>query len=204
MTRRFGPIAHAVATPSDALPRRHQALTVNRARLFILPAVLAIALIAAGCSNSPKASSTASSLISHGLTAESSGNTQQAVHDFRSAATRDHSDAVPYYDLGVLYQRVLHDSAQAATAYKHALSIRPKYTAALFNLAMLDTLNQPQSAMNLYNELLLQNPKNAQASFNLGLLLINQNQPTPGHTLLKKAIALDPALAKQLPAGITP
>jgi Flp pilus assembly protein TadD len=177
---------------------------INRARVVLIPAILTVALLAASCGGSPSASSTARSLISQGLTAESSGNTQQAVHDFRAAAATDRTDAVPYYELGVLYQRVLHNSAQAATAYKMALSIRPKYSAALFNLAMVDTPSQPQAAMNLYNELILLNPKNADAEFNLGLLLINQLQPVPGHTLLKKAIALDPALAKQVPAGITP
>jgi superkiller protein 3 len=126
------------------------------------------------------------------------------VHDFLAAAAQDHSDAVPYYDLGVLYERELHDPAQAVTAYKMALSIRPKYAAAMFNLAVVDTSSQPQASENLYNELILLNPKDAQAAFNLGLLLINQLQPVPGHTLLKKAIALDPALAKQVPAGITP
>jgi Tfp pilus assembly protein PilF len=74
----------------------------------------------------------------------------------------------------------------------------------MFNLAVVDTKSQPQAAMNLYNELLLQNPKDARVDFNLGLLLIAQSQPTPGHELLKHAVALDPALAKQLPAGVTP
>ncbi len=82
--------------------------------------------------------------------------------------------------------------------------MKPKYRSAMFNLAIVDTPNQPQSALNLYNELLLQNPKDANASFNLGLLLIAQNQPVPGHAALKRAISLDSALAARVPAGITP
>ena len=74
----------------------------------------------------------------------------------------------------------------------------------MFNLAIVDTPSQPQSAENLYNELILQNPKDANATFNLGLLLIAQNQRVPGHAALKRAIALDPALANRVPAGITP
>jgi superkiller protein 3 len=98
----------------------------------------------------------------------------------------------------------VHDPTKAAAAYKRALSLRPKYRSAMFNLAIVDTAAEPQAAMNLYNELTLQNPKDATAYFNLGLLLIAQNQPVPGHAALKKAIALDPALAKRVPAGITP
>ena len=74
----------------------------------------------------------------------------------------------------------------------------------MFNLAIIDTFTDPQGAMNLYNELTLKNPKNANAYFNLGLLLIAQNQPIPGHAELKKALSLNPALAKKLPAGIIP
>ena len=95
-------------------------------------------------------------------------------------------------------------SDKAAQAYKKALTMKPKYRSAMFNLAIVDTPNQPQSALNLYNELLLQNPKDANVSFNLGLLLIAQNQPVPGHAALKRAISLDSALAARVPAGITP
>jgi tetratricopeptide (TPR) repeat protein len=129
---------------------------------------------------------------------------QQAAADFRAAAAADHKDAVPYFQLGVLYQQRLHDPGQAATAYKEALSIKPTYWAAMFNLAIVDTPSQPQDAINLYHEIILRNPKDADATFNLGLLLIEDNQPVPGHTLLKRALALDPALAKRVPPGITP
>jgi len=169
-----------------------------------MASALAVGLLAAGCSSTPSASSAANSLISQGLYAESAGKTHQAVDDFRSAAAQDPKDAVPYYELGMLDQQVLHNSAQAATAYKRALSLEPRYRAAMLNLANIDTPNNPQAALNLYNELILQNPKDASANFSLGLLLIAQNQPVPGHVALKKAIALDPALARRVPAGITP
>jgi Flp pilus assembly protein TadD len=161
------------------------------------------ALFTASCGGSPSRSSEADSLVSKGLQAEAAERFQLAANDFRSAASKDHSDAIPYFELGVLYQRI-HDSTKAATAYKQALSLEPKYKKAMFNLAVVDTPTQPQAAMNLYNELRLQNPKDAQVDFNLGLLLIAQSQPTPGHQLLKQAVSLDPMLAKRLPAGMTP
>ena len=46
------------------------------------------------------------------------------------------------------------------------------------------------------------NANDANVNFNLGLLLIAQNQPGPGHADLKKAIQINPALASRVPAGI--
>jgi tetratricopeptide (TPR) repeat protein len=174
-----------------------------RRPVLLIAGALAVGLLAASCGSSPSSPSASDSLVSNGLQAESEGQYQQAQRDFLSAAAQERS-ATPYYDLGVLYQRDLHDPAKAAVEYKRALSIQPKNKDALFNLAVVDTPSQPQAAENIYNQLRLLYPKDAQAYFNLGVLLIQQNQPTPGHILLKKAISLDPALAKQVPAGITP
>jgi Flp pilus assembly protein TadD len=170
----------------------------------VTPAVLALGLVASSCGSSPTPSSEASALVSQGLSAESAGKTEQAKADFLAAAAKDRSDAVPYYELGALYQRVLHDSEQAQAAYKQALMLKPNYRSALFNLAVVDTPSTPQAAENLYNEIILHHPKDARALFNLGVLLIQQNQPVPGHQALKKALSLDPSLSKQVPAGITP
>lgn len=204
MTPRFERGAQSLGVPRELSPRRHLGRVANRTRVLLLvPTVVMGALIAANCGSGANPSSAADTLVSQGLRAESAQHFQLAASDFRSAATKDRSDAVPYYELGVLYER-LQDSTQAVTAYKEALSIEPKYKQAMFNLAIVDTPTQPQAAMNLYNELHLWNPKDAQVDLNLGLLLIAQLQPTPGHQFLKQAVALDPALAKQLPPGITP
>jgi Flp pilus assembly protein TadD len=186
--------------------RSHQErFPAGRAKLILAPVTVTLALLAASCggSSNPSASSDANALISQGRHAESIGDSAQAARDFRSAAASDRSNALAYYDLGALDQ-YLHDPTQAVTAYKQALSRQPKDRNAMFNLAVIDTPSEPQAAENLYNELRLLYPKDAQVDFNLGLLLIAQNQPVPGHTILKKAISLDPALAKQVPAGITP
>jgi tetratricopeptide (TPR) repeat protein len=170
---------------------------------ILVVGLVSVALLATSCGSSPSSPSASDSLVSKGLQAQSDGQYQQAQRDFLSAAAQERS-AIPYYDLGVLYQRDLHDPAKAAVEYKRALSIQPKNKNALFNLAVVDSPSQPQAAENIYNQLRLLYPKDALAYFNLGVLLIQQNQPTPGHILLKKAISLDPALAKQVPAGITP
>jgi Flp pilus assembly protein TadD len=188
----------------DNGPDKATVPAATRARLVLAPALLAGALLAAACGNTPSASSQAGSLVSKGLAAAASGNTHQAISDFRSAAAKDRGNAVPYYQLGVLYQKTLHDPTQAATAYKKALTIQPKDRDALFNLAEVDTATDPQASENLYNEILLLHPKDATTLLNLGVLLIVENQPIPGHAALKRAIALDPALAHDLPPHITP
>lgn len=195
--------ARTPATPGATLSRDRRA-TTHKARLFLALALPALALVAASCGNGPSASAQASSLVSQGVRAEATGHSQRALHYFHSAAAVDRSDAVPFYEIGVLYQRSLHDSARAATAYKRALSLDPTYRSAMFDLAIVDTPTAPQDALNLYNELLLRNPNDADVNFNLGLLLIVLKQPVPGHAALKRAVTLNPALARRLPAGITP
>ena len=74
----------------------------------------------------------------------------------------------------------------------------------MFNLATLEASSNPQNAITLYNQLLKLKPNDANVLFNLGLLLIAQNQPVTGHADLKKAISLDPSLSSRVPKGITP
>jgi tetratricopeptide (TPR) repeat protein len=202
--RDASPASACAPASLGAASSRDRRATARKVRLFLALALPGLAIVSASCGNGPTAAGQASSLVSEGVRAEATGHSQKALHDFRSAAAVDRSDAVPYYEIGVLYQRTLHDSALAATAYKRALSLDPTYRSAMFDLAIVDTPSAPQDALNLYNELLLRNPNDANVNFNLGLLLIVLKQPVPGHEALKKAVALDPALARRLPAGITP
>ena len=150
---------------------------LRRSRLLLAPALGAIALVAVACSSGGDSgtSSSASGLISQGLSAESAGQTQQAVKDFTAAVAKDPTNAIAYYDLGVIYQQNLSNSAQAATEYNKALLANPSYKPALFNLAIVDTQSDPQAAVTLYNKLLAINPKDPNVLFNLGLLMISQN-----------------------------
>jgi Flp pilus assembly protein TadD len=173
--------------------------------MLLAPAFIVLALCAVNCGGGgPSTSTSAGALVSQGLREESSGHLQQSIQDFIAATAKDHKDASAYYQLGVLYQQRLNKLIQAGVEYKHALSYKPNDTAAMYNLAVLDTLASPQAAQNLYARLLILEPKNPKVNFNLGLLLIAENQPVPGHAYLQKGISLDPSLAKQVPAGITP
>ncbi len=175
------------------------------AKLLLVPAMLGIAVLAVACNGStPSPSSTASSDITQGLKAENAGQNQEAVKDFEAATTADPADAIGYYDLGVVLQEKLNNASSAIAAYNKAILAKPNYKPAMFNLATLEASSDPQGAITLYNQLLTLNPNDANVNFNLGLLLIAQNQATPGHAALKKAISINPALAKRVPAGITP
>jgi cytochrome c-type biogenesis protein CcmH/NrfG len=187
-------------------PAPSQGRSSRFGRILFALALAAIALIAAACSSSPSSnpSSEAGSLISQGLTAESHGQVRQAVNDFNEAVAKNPSSAVPYYDLGVVYQERLNDPSLAQSEYNKATLADSSYKPALFNLAILETSSDPQGAINLYNELLKLNPNDPNVLFNLGLLLIAQNQSLTGHADLKKAISLDPSLASRVPKGITP
>lgn len=174
------------------------------ASLVLIPCLAAAALVVAACNDSSSPSSSANSSIAQGLSAESHGKTQEAIKDFNAAVAKDPTSAIAYYDLGVVYQQLVNDPTSAANAYNKALLANPNYKPALFNLAILQTQSDPASAITTYNQVLKLSPNDANTLFNLGLLLIAQNQTLQGHADLKKAISIDPTLAKRVPAGITP
>lgn len=169
--------------------------------------VLALGLVAVSvtaCFSTPSPATSSNQLVEQGLTAESQGQTQVAVTDFNNAITKNPANEYAYYDLGVIYQENLNEPANAEAEYNKALLAAPNYKPALFNLAILETPDDPQGAISLYSHLLSLNPNDANVNFNLGLLLIDQNQSTQGHLDLEKAIKIDPALAKKVPVGMTP
>jgi tetratricopeptide (TPR) repeat protein len=168
-------------------------------------ALLALALVAAACSSGGTPTSAANSDIAHGLSAESSGHTQQAINNFTAAAKADPTNPIPYYDLGVIYQQHLKDPAKAASAYNKAI-LAGNYRPAIYNLAILESSSNPLAAANLYQELLKANPNDPNALFNLGLLLHAQGQTAQGQADISKAVLINPALKNRIPAnsGITP
>jgi tetratricopeptide (TPR) repeat protein len=169
--------------------------------------LLSITIIASACGGgSPSPAASANSDISQGLSAKAAGRSQQAIDDFKAAAAANPANPIPYYDLGVMYQQVEHNPAQATSEYNKALLADGNYKPALFNLAILDTPSNPAAAINLYNQLLKINPNDANVLFNLGLLLYSQGQTIQGQADVTKADFLDPALKSRVPAnsGITP
>jgi Flp pilus assembly protein TadD len=196
-----------VSTPDETFevaspPARRRAL--RRSGALLVPAVLAVAILAGACNSTPSATTTSDSSITAGLKAENAGQAQQALKDFNAAAAKNPTSAVPYYDLGVVYQEQLKNLTQAAVEYNKALLADPNYKSAMFNLATIETTTSPLDAITLYQKLLKLNPNDANSLFNLGLLLYSNGQMAQGQVDLTKAISLDPGLKSRLPSGVTP
>jgi len=72
----------------------------------------------------------------------------------------------------------------------------------MFNLADLQSVSDPQAAIATLRHLLVIDPNDHNAQFNLGLLLEAHGQVAAGAALLGKAIKGDPSLRARVPAGV--
>lgn len=201
--------SEVVDVPSAEAERPHRSRPRRTTSLILLPALFALALTAAACSSggsggSGSASSSAASDITHGLSAQSAGQTQQAISDFKAAVAADPASPIAYYDLGVVYQQDIKNLAEATTEYNKALLADSTYKPAMYNLAIVQTTTDPQGAISTYNQLLKLNANDPNVLFNLGLLLISQGQTAQGQTDVQKAVLISPALKSRVPAGVTP
>ena len=177
-------------------------------RAYAAATAILIGVVAAGCgSGNPGTSTTttvkatpAVQLFNAGLTAETEHNYAQAVSDFTAAIALDPTDAYADYDLGIAQTNLGHTSA-AAAAYRKAITINPKFSAAMFNLADLLTPTAPATAISLFKKLERIDPKDSNVEFNLGLLLEAQGQVAAGEAQLKAALTANPALKSRLPKG---
>ena len=164
---------------------------------------MVVAALAASCSSTPSGpSGTANQLVDAGLAAESAGNVNQAFADYQAAAAKDPNNQYAPYDLGYIYQQ-RGDTKDAAAEYRQALLIDPKFGDALYNFGVLETPIDPASAISYFRQDLAVAPTNASANFNLGVLLIKQGETTEGDSYVQTGINLNPALASDLPAGIS-
>jgi tetratricopeptide (TPR) repeat protein len=135
--------------------------------------------------------------------AEKAGKLNDARLAYLEVLKLDPLNVFAYYDLGDLYQTA-GQSNDAAAAYEKALLIKPNYTPALFNLAVLETPTAPPSAIALYKRIEAIEPKYAAAYFNLGLLELQINMTADGTAQLTKAVQLDPSLYARIPPSVLP
>jgi Tfp pilus assembly protein PilF len=178
--------------------------------------VLSAGMLASACSSSPAspggASGTAnqspSQLVNSGLAQLKAGNDQTARTDFNAVLTTDPSNKsgdnkIAYFDLGVIDQSQ-GNVATSEAEYHAALNIDANYDPALYNLAVEEAVGNPLGAISLYRQVVANDPNDAEALYNLGLLLYQQGQVTEGRGYLTKALKLNPSYQKLLPAGVTP
>ena len=181
-----------------------------------MPTVVAIALAglvlgAAACSNSGSQTTTSiantpKALLSEGISAQAHGDLATARNDYAAIIALDPQNSsgdnlYAYYNLGVIDQTLGRIQA-AETEYRSALQIDPKYLNAMYNLAVAESTNAPLSAIAQYEALLKLKPKDINSTYNLGLLLYNTGRVVAARTLLRQAIALDPALRQKLPKNV--
>jgi tetratricopeptide (TPR) repeat protein len=152
---------------------------------------------------SPSSDATANQLVTQGLAAEQGGNLNQAFSDYQAAATKDPNNKYAHYDLGYIYQQ-RNDTQDATTEYDKVLQLDPTFTRAIYNLAVLEAPTDPSGAIALYKQDLQLDSTNASANFNLGVLLVKEGQVPQGQSYIQIALRLNPALASDLPPGVTP
>lgn len=129
---------------------------------------------------------------------ENDGHAAQAVVDFLGVVKADPDDAIAWYDLGVIADRQ-DQKTQASGDYRRALHANPDYVPALYNLAILETPDQPGQAQGLYQRVIRLQASNAAAHLNLGFVLITLGQKTNARREFATAIRLEPDLAARIP-----
>ena len=115
---------------------------------------------------------------------------------FTEATTHDPADASYWYLLGrTRYKEGAYEGA--VSAFERAMSLRPRYVEAENNRGLaLSVLQKKDLAMQAYQQAIEWQGSlatDAQPYFNLGTLLLEENDLAKAEGLLKKAVALAPA-----------
>lgn len=101
-------------------------------------------------------------------------------------------DAWACYRVGQSYQNV-GNNTKAYDYYSQALKLAPYVLDFKSKLAtVLVSLNKPQEAKQLFQELIIADPNYASAYCNLGYVLLTEGKQNEAETNYRKAIALDP------------
>lgn len=141
-------------------------------------------------------------LVGAGASMLARGNTNAAAQLFHQAIAKDPTLPVAYYDLGVVDQQV-GDRPSALHQYDLALVRDRSYTPALYNEAVLYAAHDAPLAMFDYRQVIAFKPDSPTALLNLGLLENGHRATRPlGVRDLRRALALDHALRRQLPGAV--
>ena len=120
------------------------------------------------------------------------GDTAKAISSFETAIEQDNKNYGAFLDLGIIY--AAKKSPLALEYYNNAITINPLSSEALYAKAKLhQDLNQIKAAVDLYNRILQNDPKNVFSLYNLGAIEfgINKN-PSKAIEYFTKAINANP------------
>jgi tetratricopeptide (TPR) repeat protein len=162
-------------------------------------AVSALLLAACGAASTPQ---TASQDLTAGIAAQNAGEYASATTYYEKALANEPTNSVALYDLGDVEQLQGLDST-AKAHYLAALAIDPNFISAMYNLATLDASSVPTDAEALYLQVIKLSPKDANAHFNLGYVLLSLGKRAAGLAEINKGIALDPSLKSRVVASTT-
>jgi len=160
-------------------------------------------LIAACGGRSGSAPSSTAQLLTAGLAAQASGNTQAALADYQQVLTQEPGNKYALYNIGLIDQQQ-GKTTPAEAQYRAALVSDPNYVPALFNLAILRTGAAPYEAIDLYRHVIALQPSYAEAHLNLGYVLRSVGQVTEGNSEIAQAVSIKPSLATTPAAKATP
>jgi tetratricopeptide (TPR) repeat protein len=156
--------------------------------------------------SSPKTHAQIGADLQHGAVLSQSGDAAGAITQFQQVISESPKDfevyaAVAHFDIGAIHQ-ANGDLQDAITSYEAAIQLAPRYTAAMYNLAIALTPSNPTLAAQYYQQILSIKPGDANTLFNLGLLTYDSGNHGGGIAYLKAAIKVDPSFASKVPANI--
>jgi len=170
------------------------------ARAAALVATLAMGTLGLASCGSSSPSDTASTDLVAGIAAQKAGAYGIATTDYEKVLKIQPNNVYALYDLGDVEQ-FLHQDAAAKTHYLMALAVSPKFSNALYNLAILDAKSDPRQAKVLFLQVIALTPNDAAARLNLGKVLLALGEKKAGDAQINLAIKLDPSLKHDAPAG---
>jgi len=134
--------------------------------------------------------------IDHILNLFKSDQTQQAL-DFIDTLSKDYPDESLLFNIRGACYAGLGQLDIAVQSYKKALSIKPDYAKAHYNLGgALQELDKLHDSAKSYENAIVFEPENAQAYNNLAIVLRELNQLEEAEASCRKAIVLDPEYAE--------
>jgi protein O-GlcNAc transferase len=177
----------------DARPRRLRRIIAGVA------VATAGAAILAACGSTPESMSAGQALAA-GIAAQRAGNFGTATADYAMVLSSEPKNAYALYDLGDAEQ-FQHQDAAAATHYQQALVVQPKMENALYNLAILEATSEPGRSRVLLLEVIGLSPRDADARFHLGSVLLALGLKKAADAQFKLATTLEPSLKSLVPPG---
>ena len=120
------------------------------------------------------------------------GKLQNALDKALKLLTEFPKSTILYNIIGAVYQS-LDEHDKAINAYNNALSINPKYTDALYNLAnALQDQENLEEAIKVYKKTLSIDPYYTKAYNNMGIVLIEQGKLKQAVAVYNKALIINP------------